>query len=616
MKKTALKTAIIALILCVALVATSCRALVDVARDYLGSEVTSAPTDRPTEVPTEVPTEQPEESDASEPPAGNTPTPSVSEEIVFPDIEHGTVKFSDMVFVMPDTDALIADIERVQSEYGEGADAAACLEEYESLCQRYTDASSMASIAYILYCLDVTNDEMQQNYEDLNNSLTDVSWRLTDLGIALIEDPASGASYSQDYIDMLYLGDMLNDESIQDLVKQETELTSQYEELNSTFTIEYNGQQVSYDDISSIDDSTLIYRYFDEFNAAAGEIYIQLVDVRTEIATTLGYDNYTDYAYDSYDRDFSPEDSLALGDRVKAYIAPLYFELIFEYIAEYYGFIDNATEYEQASTMESLRSNIEAVFPELIPAWDYMIEYELYNFDLSDVKMEGSYSTTIENLNAPFMYSHWDGDVTTISTIIHEFGHYSNFYLNPDTGWNSGGSLDLAEVDSQGLELLMLNRAEQIYGAENADSARVYAMMTAMYVLIAGCMEDEFQQYAYANPDATLEDLNAEYYRIAQEYGFDFLYGYSGTEWAMIHHHFQSPMYYISYATSMLGALQVFAAGTEDYDAACHAYLSIQSRPQYSKFRETLISAGLSDPFDETLINEIATTIRSYLAGL
>ena len=41
-----------------------------------------------------------------------------------------------------------------------------------------------------------------------------------------------------------------------------------------------------------------------------GEIYLELVSVRTEIAEAAGYDNYADYAYENeYYRDYTVEDA-------------------------------------------------------------------------------------------------------------------------------------------------------------------------------------------------------------------------------------------------------------------------------------------------------------------
>ncbi|MDO4564358.1 MAG: hypothetical protein Q4C04_01945 [Clostridia bacterium] len=610
--KKPFKLAFIALLCAFCLLLSGCRYLIDAARDFIGDDSTPSPAQVVETTPS------PTASAGEEEPSPQPTAPLT--EIVFPDVQHGEVNFSDMVFTYPDMDALIADIEAVQAEYDSGANPEECLSKYDELCERYNQASSQCSLAYILYCLDVNNETMQKNYEDLTNALSDAEWRLVDLGVSMVEDPSTSDAFSSEYVDSITLADGLNDESIQGLIEQETSLCSEYEEFNTGFTLSYGGVEYTLDDIYALEDyelySTLRTLYLTEFNETAGSIFVELIDVRTQIADILGYDSYTEYRYDCYERDFTPEDALAFADDVKTYIVPVYRSLL---IYNYYFLMDTiyeAEDYQLEPTMEAIRESISDLVPELLPAWDYMIEYDLYNFDVSDAKMPGSYTTIISEYNAPFMYSHWDGSYTTISTIVHEFGHYANFYFNPGSSWVSDGSLDLAEVDSQALELLMLTKSEELYGTQYADGQRIDAVLTALVTLMSACMEDEFQQYAYAHPDATLEELNAEYYRLSTEYGFADLYLYSGLEWATIHHHFQLPMYYISYATSMLGALQVFEYSLDDYDAALNIYLQIQTRSSYSKFRETLMNAGLSDPFSDDVVLNIANAVTEYVDSI
>lgn len=606
MKKHSVKVSLIALFLAFALALSGCSCILETARDYVRANTTEEPTNTAPTTPwgTDKPSEEPV-----------TPSPEPSAQVVFPEVEHGKVKFSDMEFVYPDVDAFIADIDALQADIDAGADKQQCLERYEALCERFDSLSSMASLAFILYCLDVTDEQMQANQEQLSNAGMDIEWRLVDVGLSLVEDPTLSEAFSSDYVESLRLADGLNDESIQTLVERENKLESEYSELLTTFTITANGREWTQEDISEAGDRELLDVYCSELNAKAGQIFLQLVDVRNEMALALGYDNYTDYAYDCFGRDFTPEQSKALAKDVKEYIVPLYMQSIFEHYDSYIASFETKG-YSLQPSLDTIKAGLEQTVPELLEAWDYMFEYELYNFDVSDVKRPGSYSTIINDYNAPFMYTHWDGTGTVIGTIIHEFGHYANFYFNPETGWNMGGSLDLAEVDSQGLELLMLKHAASLYGEEYTDAMSLSAMLDAMYALMSACMEDEFQQWAYTNPDATLEQLNAEYFRLAQEYNFALLYGYTGTEWSLIHHHFEDPLYYISYGTSMLGALQVWDYSVDDYEGACDIYMQIQARPHYSQFRETLVKAGLNDPFASGIIADIADSMDAYVHTL
>ena len=83
----------------------------------------------------------------------------------------------------------------------------------------------------------------------------------------------------------------------------------------------------------------------------------------------------------------------------------------------------------------------------------------------------------------------------------------------------------------------------------------------------------------------------------------------------MIPHTFQSPMYYISYATSMVMALELWELGQADFDAAREAYLSVLQRPFYSGFRELAQGIGLDDPLAPEAVTKIASALEQRILG-
>lgn len=196
--------------------------------------------------------------------------------------------------------------------------------------------------------------------------------------------------------------------------------------------------------------------------------------------------------------------------------------------------------------------------------------------------------------------------------MMHELGHFTNYYLNPNCGWSVSDPLDLAEIDSQGLEMLLVSYYGDLFGGY-ADAMREQKILDGLYSVISGCMEDEFQQEVYRNPGMTLEEMNELYLRLAGEYGFGELYDYVGTEWVAIPHTFQSPMYYISYAVSMIPALELYVLLQEDADAASEAYHAILRRPAYSELRTITQENGLHDPIAPATIRYLADRLRAAL---
>ena len=110
----------------------------------------------------------------------------------------------------------------------------------------------------------------------------------------------------------------------------------------------------------------------------------------------------------------------------------------------------------------------------------------------------------------------------------------------------------------------MLGEYETLFG-RYASAARLCYLTNALYAILSGFMEDEFQQRAYGLQNPSVEDLNQLYGALAKEYAFDRLFGYEGREWTEIGHTFQFPFYYVSYGVSMLGALSLAQDGGRAY---------------------------------------------------
>ena len=237
-----------------------------------------------------------------------------------------------------------------------------------------------------------------------------------------------------------------------------------------------------------------------------------------------------------------------------------------------------------------------------------MLRNDLYDFSVDSNKMDTSFTTYISDYDAPFIFSEWKGNSEDILTTLHELGHFTNYYHNAEAGYSASDSLDLAEIDSQALVLLMIDYYDSFFG-KLADEAEADVLIDAMYSLISGCMEDEFQQTIYKNPDMTLDEINALYKDLAVEYGLDEVYGYEGTEWVLISHTFQTPLYYISYAVSMVPALELFELSQSDEAAAKSTYFSILMRAPYASFKEVLEQNGLSSVFLDSTIQRIAAIV-------
>ncbi|MDD4311716.1 MAG: hypothetical protein PHW41_04470, partial [Eubacteriales bacterium] len=533
--------------------------------------------------------------------------------------ERANVPFSEMVYERPDLASMRRAIDDLQSEIDAGTSAQDLIDAYRVLQQQYDHADSMLSLIYLQYAFDVTDTANRDEYAYLQSALSELDSDMQDVSAAMVEssDEASGLakrSLGERFVEAIEHDEQYLDASTQELENQDAELTLEYDNLSATFTLSDQGTDWTYEDIQN--DMSLsndeYYRLYDAFNLAlnqqAGEIFLQQVDLRNEIATRLHYSDYSTYCYEGFGREYSPADARALHAAVKQYIAPIFIdanERIDTYDLDAETFSDDAF-------FGMLPTASESFSPKLREAVSYLLENQLYDVSDSAVKMDSQFTTYLSDYRAPFIFSTWTGSADDIATMLHELGHFTNYYYNAEAGNSAGENLDLAEVDSQALVLLLFDEYEDFYG-DLADQARSAMLFDAMFSLLSGCMEDEFQQDVYENPDMTLKEMNALYKELAVDYGLDAVYGYQGTEWVLISHTFQYPLYYISYAVSMVPALELLELSQRDAEAAKTAYFNIMIREPYADMSEELRKNGLGDVFSEDTIARIADILEAYL---
>lgn len=538
--------------------------------------------------------------------------------------EREDIPFSSLSYERPDTDAIRRSIESLTEEIKKGTDAQKALTEYADILAAYEHLDTMSSLAYILYSKDVTDEYYDNEYTDLVAEANDLDLLLTDLTVQMYETETVGEAlldaYGPAFKENAYKAKQRNSEEILDNLNHFTELSSKYDTMLSTFRMTYNGKEYSESDlVNSYDGDYYEYMrkvnaFYSQMNEKIGPLFLELVENNKQIAETLGYSTFTEYQYEGYERDYSPEDAKKIHQAVKDYLVPFYADA-YDNVYYYSGAADyqDSTHVTYSDFLDKFTAAIYDLSPEMTEPLTYLQKNGWIDLEVNENKMMTNYTIYLADPSLPFIFMQWEDTIENCSTLTHEFGHFSHYYLNPHYGWNVSDPLDIDEIDSQGLELLMLKNYDSFYGSRKADALRAGQLMEAIYVIISGCMEDEFQQTVYESPAMTLEEINALYGRLAKEYGLSDLFSYAGNEWVAIPHTFQSPLYYFSYAASMTVAVELWALEQDDADGASEAYLAIQNRAETALLRTLAQDCGLSDPIDPQTIYNLTLALRSWM---
>ena len=478
------------------------------------------------------------------------------------------IAFADMVLSYPDPDAVIRDLDHALSEIDHEISPDTIIQAYETQREAYDRLVGASSLAYVLYCQDITDTQRAREYARLNSNLYAIQVRLARLEKKLMDLWGYHRERGDRYRDALERISRQDDASIRALRDREDELCHRYERLNTDYRVEFDGQTWTISELMKDERLTLqqfldaLELYYVGKNQAAGELYLELMSIRRQLAQKSGYDSFAKSQYVTFGRDYAPQQALAAAQTVKQVLAPLYIRLR-ERCENELRYLSGAS-FPEDRFIAAMEQAVERAVPGAQNAWQYMLSYGLYDSRPSEKKISGSFTTYLSGYGCPFLFTQWTDDASSVFTVIHEFGHFLSYYQNAEGTYYGAENLDLAETDAQGFELLMLQEYDAIFG-RYATAARLCFLINALYAILSGFMEDEFQQRAYEMKEPDVAALNRLYGELSKEYGFDRLFGYEGREWTEISHTFQFPFYYVSYGVSMLGAMVLVRNGNRGY---------------------------------------------------
>ena len=495
--------------------------------------------------------------------------------------------FDQMQYTRPDMDKMESALETCCTYAEDTADVDALMEKVWDFYNLYNTFYTQYNLASIYYFRDMTDAEWEEEYSfclqnagSVEAMLEEMFYALADCPLkdALEEDPAFGEGFFD-----AYTGEGVWDETFLALIEEEAVLEERYYDLcTQAQTVEY------YSDA-----------YFTQYGTQMGQVFVELVALRQQIATYAGYEDYPSFAYDFYHyRDYTPQQAEGYLREICEELVPLYRQVesqgvgVPEYIpreADILAYVENCSK---------------AMGGTVSKAFQVMKEKGLYDIAYSNKKYDGSFEVYLTDYYAPFVLVNPSGSVYDKLTLTHEFGHFCNDYAS----YGSAAGVDVAEVFSQGLEYLSLCYGEPAgYMAElkMVDGLRIYVEQAA-YALF------EHQVYDLEGEDLTVENVYALYDEIGSTFGFD-TWDWDSRDFVMIGHFYTDPMYIISYVVSNDAALQLYQMEQEETGAGLALYEKELATEQ-TYFLEFLAEAGLESPFAAGRLREVVATFKQVLA--
>lgn len=517
-----------------------------------------------------------------------------------------TIPYSEMEYKRPDAEAIKTRL----GELTEGIQNAASYEELKALDEESEamseDYATMRSQANLKKYHDVNDSYWEEEYRYLEDQSVEISNLINDLNRAIIEGPYAD-DYRQAVGDYVYQSMVdslrLNSVEVADYKKERAQLNADYNKEISTLTVSYEGEEYTMADLNEMEDPYqqigLMLLFYEENADHFTEMYARMVELDKQTAATLGFASAADMYYLSFTRDYTPADTLALCEKIKEIFVPL--------VPQVMGYYEDSGTTKLDKTFKAVPGMVANVSDELAEAWDHMITYKLYDYEPLPGKQSGvAFTTQLYLWDAPFCYGYYTDDMYSASTVVHEFGHYYENWLYYDT--DVVQNLDIAEVYSQGLELLMQPYYDKL--TNKPEEARLVSLRNFLQAITYQAMLEEFQLRLYELDSFTSEEVGMLYADILREYNYDdYVMAYEGepdNSWYSITHLFDAPFYTISYTTSAMAALQIWAESQQDWRTGADTYLRLIHEDQNQPFYQLLEQAGLKRVDDEAVMQEIA----------
>lgn len=559
------------------------------------------------------------------------------------------MKFADFIYTRPDLEKIKPIFEQELNRFQTATTAEAQIEAMSKINQIRDDISTMFNLCYIRHSIN-TNDDFYKNEQDYLDEIDPEVEELVTHYYQLLSTSKFRKELEQKWGRQLFaLAEAqlktFSPEVIP-LLQQENKLSSDYTKLIASAKILFEGKERTLPQLEPFAQSPdrhmrvkankARFGFFADNEAQLDEIYDHLVKVRTEIAKTLGYDNFVQLGYARMTRtDYDAKMVATFREQVLDYIVPVATKLrerqskrigvnkLMYYDESIIFHTGNATP---KGTHEWIIQAGQKMYDELSQEtgefFKYMTDNQLMDLVSKPGKASGGYCTFIENYQAPFIFSNFNGTSGDIDVLTHEAGHALQVYLSsyfeiPEYYWPT---YEACEIHSMSMEFFTWPWMKEFF-KEDTEKYQFAHLSGALLFLPYGVAVDEFQHWVYENYTATPTERKRAWREIEKKYlphrDYDGLpYLENGGFWQKQAHIYNSPFYYIDYTLAQICAFQFWKQSRHDWKTAWADYLKLCKLGGSKSFTELVAEADLVSPFEANCVKSVIDEIDQWLESI
>lgn len=548
-------------------------------------------------------------------------------------------KFNELQYVRPDGKKLAGEIRNCTVSFQNCRTYEEAKEVFCNLMELQKHYDTMYTLSSIRNTIDTRDAFYGKEMEYFGEAGPEVDVVMKECYEAFVTSGFAGEfekEYGSIYLKRLQTKIRLTDEkNVENLVK-ENRLVQEYSKAAAEPMTEFRGEKVNFYGLLKYMQSTNRSIRKEAFQAWAAlyesiadkldAIYSEMIEVRCQMAETLGFSDYVEMSYLRMERfDYGREDVAAFREQIRTELVPLC-QRLFEEQKERLGlsdfhYYDESLVYPEGNavpkgTTEELLSKAETMYRELSSEtgefFDFMRRYELFDLETKPGKHQGGYCTMLADEKAPFIFSNFNGTRQDVDVLTHEAGHAFESYtasrgkLMPDQYFSTS---EVNEIHSMSMEFFTEPWMELFFG-EDADKYRYAHLVSALEAVPYMVCVDEFQHRVYEEKltdpmarRAVWRELEEKYLPWRDYDGNEFLE--QGGFWMQKQHIFMYPFYYIDYALAQFGALEYYVRMKEDREQAWDDYYRLCRSGGSKGYLELLKIGNLHSPFEKGTVKGI-----------
>ncbi len=438
--------------------------------------------------------------------------------------------------------------------------------------------------------------------------------------------------------------DIFREKNIPLFVEIEVE-KQKYAQITSEMTIDFRGSEITLQKAASYLKETdravreevfrkaMQRRAKDEgpLNALFGK----LVKLQDEVAGNAGFGNFRDYKFVQLCRfDYTPADCFSFHESIRQEVCPVVDEidrqrkemLGLDVLRPWDTEADMHQPLKPFHTGEELIQRSTACFSRVHPFFGQCIETmrAMGHLDLESRKGKapGGFNYPLYETGIPFVFMNSVGSLRDLVTMMHEGGHAVHSILTKELELTDFKNLpsEVAELASMSMELISMEHWEVFFpDRQELLRARREQMEKVLKGLTGIARTDRFQHWIYENPRHSIEERNAKWKNISEEFGSKAV-DWTGFEkdlersWQSILHLYEVPFYYIEYGFAQLGALAVWRNYKADPVRALGQFQDALRLGYTRSIPDIYRTAGIEFNFSRGYVKELVAFVKEELS--